>query len=125
MVGDDVDPRIAPAVELADEPSEPFHLQVHVADKRLGVTVPDVIHLVMAEDHEELAQAFRRLGGRFEIANLATVGAEVRKKRESVRPRRGVLVVHCGMNVVALDLDGYLRTRERHQGRHANSRDGG
>lgn len=43
MVGDDMDSRVSPAVELTDEPSQPFDLEMNVSNQVLGIPVANLV----------------------------------------------------------------------------------
>jgi len=98
-------------VELAHEASQAVDLQVDVPDQVLGLPVPDVVHLLVAEHDEQLAEARRGLRALLDVGDVPAVGAEGLEDREPVVAHRGVLAVEPRVNRVPLDLDRHLAHR--------------
>ena len=59
VIGDDVDLRIAPAMQLADEARNAFDLDVEMPNQGVRTAVTDVVDLLMPEDDEQFSESMR------------------------------------------------------------------
>ena len=125
MIREHMNELISPAVQRANQSSDPIHLDVEMSDQRGCTAVANVIDLIMAHHNEQIAEIFGRLVRGFDRFDLAAVGTKTLHELHAFRALGAVFSVHKRLQVIGAYLQDHVRARDRHQGGHADGSDGG
>ena len=92
-------------MQAPDEQRQASNFQIDVPDQRFRAAVADVVHLLMTEHHEELAERTRIARCVLYRLNLAAVSTKLAEQCQAVGPQRGVFAVYSWVDVIGLHIE--------------------
>jgi hypothetical protein len=71
-------------MELTNQASQALDLSVHVSDERSGAPMPEVVHLLMPKDHEEVAEIRWARSNILQVFDITAIGAKISQESKPI-----------------------------------------